>query len=184
MNRRVDPGSLQAARPGASTDVFLQPGEYYVGGGTRVRTLLGSCVSITLWHPRRRIGAMSHFVLADRGRARRGAPDARYGDEALALMVAELALLRVAPEQCEGKIFGGGDMFPEQAARKAQQPTVGRRNGEAARGLLEARGVTVVSQHLYGDGHRQIIFDINTGHVWVRHAKAAAPVPARPGRTR
>jgi chemotaxis protein CheD len=48
--------------------------------------------------------------------------------------------------------------------------------------MLEARGVIVRSQHLYGDGHRQIIFDLFNGHVWVRHANDAAAHPSRPRR--
>ena len=67
-------------------EVFLQPGGFYFGGGrTRISTLLGSCISITLWHPARRIGGMCHFMLPTRGQPA-GAPlDGRYADEALAL---------------------------------------------------------------------------------------------------
>jgi len=184
VNKRLDPGLLKAAQAQASADIILQPGEYYVGSGPRVRTLLGSCVSITLWHPERKVGAMSHFVLAERGGTGNGPPDARYGDEALSLMIDELALLKVAPEACVGKIFGGGDMFPGQASKLAGLPTVGRRNGEAAWSLLEARGIDVTSQHLYGHGHRQIIFDVRTGHVWVRHAKVTGAEDAHPRRKR
>jgi chemotaxis protein CheD len=162
----------------------LQPGDYFVGGGTRVRTLLGSCVSISLWHPRHRIGAMSHFVLADRGGAMGEALDARYGDEALELMRAQLVALGVAVEDCEGKLFGGGDMFPEHSARMTGLPTVGRRNGEAALAMLEAHGVHVHSKHLYGNGHRNIIFDVNNGHVWVRQVKAAATQACAAGNVR
>jgi len=37
--------------------VVLAAGDFHFGGGrTRISTLLGSCVSLTLWHPRRRIG--------------------------------------------------------------------------------------------------------------------------------
>jgi chemotaxis protein CheD len=158
--------------------VFLQPGEYFVGEGVRVNTLLGSCVSITLWHPRKHIGAMSHFVLASRGGPRRDvrvALDARYGDEALELMVAGLAALGVRESECHAKIFGGGDMFAEASTRLGGGVTVGRRNGRAARAMLEARGIAVRSQHLYGSGHRRIAFDLWTGHVWVRHASEGAP---------
>lgn len=39
-------------------DIFLQPGEHYVGDADcTIRTLLGSCVSITLWHPAKLIDA-------------------------------------------------------------------------------------------------------------------------------
>lgn len=44
--------------------VTLQPGEFHFGGAnTRIQTLLGSCVAITLWHPIRRIGGMCHYML-------------------------------------------------------------------------------------------------------------------------
>jgi chemotaxis protein CheD len=43
---------------------------------------------------------------------------------------------------------------------------VGRKNGEAARKLLLDHGIPVVSESLYGIGHRQIIFDVSNGDVW------------------
>lgn len=54
-------------KTGAGFEVYLLPGEYFVGDARyRIRTVLGSCVSITLWHRRLRIGAMSHFLLSER----------------------------------------------------------------------------------------------------------------------
>jgi chemotaxis protein CheD len=161
-------------------DVFLQPGEYFVGDASyRIRTVLGSCVSVTLWCPRQRVGAMSHFMLAARGRAKDSAHDApvldaRYGDEALDLMLDELAAQNVAAASCEAKIFGGGDMFPGRGTRVAF--AVGVRNGEAARMLLLARGIELVSESLFGEGHRQIVFDVGSGHVWSRQVR---PQPDR-----
>jgi len=149
-------------------DVILQPGEYFVGRGCRVRTVLGSCVSITLWAPHQRLGAMSHFLLASRLGSRRVAPaarDGRYGDEALDLMLRELAKAGVAPGDCEAKIFGGGDMFP--GYRGGASP-IGMRNGEAARALLAAHAIPVRTEHLFGHGHRHIVFETDTGAVWVR----------------
>ena len=144
---------------------FLQPGEIMAGNAKhRVRTLLGSCVSITLWHPVHKYGAMSHFLLSARN-APPGTLDARYGEEALCLMLRELRRAQVAPGECVGKIFGGGNMFPEIGS---DLPNVGRRNGEAARQLLGAPGIPVVSERLFGVGHRQIVFDIASGHVWAR----------------
>lgn len=151
-------------------DVFLQPGEYFVGDERHVlRTLLGSCVSITLWHPKRRVGVMSHFLLPTR-RAVAGQPlDGRYGDEAMQLMLRELSRIDVPAAECHAKIFGGANMFPGQ--RQSDAPCVGRKNGAAARELLHAHGIHVASEHLFGVGHRQIIFNIRTGDVWARQAR-------------
>jgi chemotaxis protein CheD len=159
----------QTKRPGV-VEVFLQPGDYFVGDAHyRLRTLLGSCVSIVLWHAGLRVGAMSHFLLAHRPRRRRSSPDGRYGEEAMVLMLHELTRLGVPPAECQGKIFGGGEMFPHQSYSENAQ--VGKRNGETARELLAAHDIPIVSESLFGVGHRQIIFDIDSGDVWVRQVK-------------
>lgn len=154
-------------------DIFLAPGELFVGDANfQIRTILGSCVSITLWHPLLRIGGMSHFLLPTRSNA--GGPpelDGRYGDEALQIMFKDLKAAGANPAQCEAKIFGGGNMFPgNQHARGHYELglTVGRRNGEAARALLKLHGIAVVTESLFGIGHRQIIFDVSKGDVWSR----------------
>lgn len=153
--------------PNKVTDIFLQPGEYFVGNAEyRIRTLLGSCVSIILWHPGRRVGALSHFLLSSRGADPVPELDARYGEEVMCLMLRELKRLNVTATECQGKIFGGGNMFPQQT--KAGMPNVGQRNGKAARCLLRSHGISIVSESLFGVGHRQIIFDIRSGDVWAR----------------
>jgi chemotaxis protein CheD len=147
-------------------DIFLQPGEFFVADSEyQMRTMLGSCVSITLWHPFKRVGAMSHFLLPTRGASDNSKElDARYGDEAMQLMVSELKQMGVATSQCQGKVFGGGNMFPDHF--HAGSINVGRRNGEAALELLNHHGVPIVSESLFGLGHRQIIFDVRNGDVW------------------
>ena len=61
--------------PADALEVFLQPGEFYFGEEkTRIRTLLGSCVAITLWHPKLRIGGMAHYMLPSRPGLAKGQP--------------------------------------------------------------------------------------------------------------
>ncbi len=160
---------------GNAFDVYLLPGEYFVGDARyRIRTLLGSCVSITLWHPRLRIGAMSHFLLSERDPPVQTEPgeglSGRYGREAMALMVAQLQERGVRVRECEAKIFGGGTMFP--SIEGGPQTGIGHRNGVAAETLLAEYGVPVVSESLFGNGHRQILFEVATGDVWVRQGDA------------
>ena len=162
---------LQSLQP---NDIFLQPGELCVSDAEhRLRTILGSCVAITLWHPGRRLGAMSHFLLADRGAHAAAHPlDARYGREALELMVQRLERMNVDVHACEAKIFGGGNMFPGKG--NPAIVSIGSHNGEAARKILAERRILVRHEDLFGNGHRQVIFDIATGDVWVRQV----PPPA------
>ncbi len=155
----------------AAIEVYLLPGEYFVGDARyRIRTLLGSCVSITLWHRGLRIGAMSHFLLSEREPDPGGEPTAglsgRYGKDAMQLMVAQLQERGVRVRECEAKVFGGGTMFPGIEGNR--QPGIGHRNGVAAERLLAEYGIPVVSESLFGTGHRHILFDVSTGDVWVR----------------
>jgi chemotaxis protein CheD len=48
---------------------MIMPGQWHFGPEQiTVKTLLGSCVALTLWHPQRRIGGMCHYLLPDRKR--------------------------------------------------------------------------------------------------------------------
>lgn len=147
----------------ALTDVFLHPGEWFAGGaGQCVRTLLGSCVSVTLWHRASRTGAMSHGVLfARRGEA--GTANAHYGAEALELMLAELGRLGIAGHDCVASVVGGGSMF-----REAPVDHLGRQHGEAMRALLRTYRIPVRAVSLFGYGYRQLRFDLATGEVAAR----------------
>lgn len=82
--------------------------------------MLGSCVSIIPWRPVRRGGAGPALEL-----------DARYGDEAMCLMLRAPEGSDVIPAECQGKIFGGANMDPQQM--KDGTPNVGLCNGEGAR---------------------------------------------------
>ena len=160
-------------------DILLQPGELFVGdAGFQSRKILGSCVSITLWHPQLRVGGMSHFLLPTRGKTVSvDAFDGRYGDEALELMCRDLKAAGANPKQCQAKIFGGGNMFPGNQHARGQQArglSVGRRNGEAARALLHQYGIEVVTESLFGIGHRQIIFDVSKGDVWAKQVRPSS----------
>ncbi|MBA5685625.1 chemotaxis protein CheD [Rugamonas apoptosis] len=147
-------------------DIFLMPGDCFVGDEQyRVRTLVGSCVSVTLWHPRLRVGAMSHFLLPGSNRKRdKPGPAGTYGADAMDYLLAELDRLGVPLTQCEGKIFGGGAMFP----RHARVKDIGMQNGDCARDLMRQHGIRIVSESLFGEGHRQLIFTIRTGEVLSR----------------
>ena len=157
-------------------EIFLQPGEFYFGDGpTRIRTLLGSCVAIVLWQPRLRIGGMCHFMLPRRTHGKRGEPlDGRYAEEAMQMFMQELRRTATSPREYRTKLVGCGRMFalPPQPAGGID---ICARNMEAARELIVHHGFSLHSQDLGGQGHRNVIFDLWTGDVWLRR------VPLRRG---
>jgi len=174
---QVTHASSNKQKPAQVMEIFLQPGEHYVGDHeTRIRTVLGSCVSMTFWHPKKLVGGMCHYMLPTRSAERRTAGsavvDGRYADEAIALVMQEIAATGVLPHEFEVKMFGGGNMFP--GLRKENQH-VGFKNVEMARNLVKKHGFNCVAEHLGGDGHRNVLFDVWSGNVWVRQREVVAP---------
>lgn len=154
----------------ARAEIYLKPGEFQFGGGsTRIHTLLGSCVAITLWHPVLNVGGMCHFMLPSQGGRQSSGFDVRYADEAVQLFMQEIGQRNTRPDEYQAKLFGGCRMFPQLTGKKASE--VGVRNVEAARSLLSANAFRIQSEDAGGSGHRRVIFDLRDGNVWVRHEK-------------
>ncbi len=152
----------------ADQKIFLHPGEFcFAGQGTHVHTLLGSCISITLWHPLLRVGGMCHFVLPSRLAGATGQrPDGRYGDEAMELFDRGVRQRSTALSDYRAKVFGGGNMIGAKAG--SNEDLVGTRNAETAIKLLMDRGVELAVADVGEFGYRRIVFDVTNGDVWVR----------------
>lgn len=147
------------------TELSLLPGEWYFGDASvRLRTLLGSCVAITLWHPQRLVGGMCHFMLPSRQQPGRQL-DGKYADEAVQLLLREVARHHTRAQDYQVKLFGGGNMFPGYS----QQTNIAWSNIDAARRLLKWHQLRPSAEDLGRSGHRSVIFEISSGHVWVRH---------------
>lgn len=149
-------------------EIFLQPGEFYFGEeNTRIRTLLGSCVAVTLWHPRLHIGGMCHYMLPSRmGEPGRETLDGRYADEAMRLFLRELKASRTRPTEFQVKLFGGGNMFGGTTRR--HELDISTRNVEAGRQLLRQHGFRLSAEDLGGLGHRNVMLELWSGDVWVK----------------
>lgn len=161
---------LRAAEP---AEIYLLPGDFHFGGdNTRIRTVLGSCVSIAVWHPLWRIGGMSHSMLPSRNKPGNPAAtslDGHYADEAIELFLREIEEHNTRPNEYRVKLFGGGNMFRQPNSGKTFN--VAESNVEAARWLLEACGFNIHAEHVGGSGHRSVIFDLVDGNVLVKHEK-------------
>ena len=169
-------------KPAHIDEVVLQPGNFHFGdANTRIRTLLGSCVSITMWHPQKLIGGMCHYMLPSRS-VKRANLDGRYADEAMEMFMREIRRSGTHPSEYIVKAFGGGNMFPSIAKRCACQDgrigdacsSVSCKNAGIAKSIVAVHGFKMAVHDLGGTGHRNIAFDIWSGHVWVSHKRVQA----------
>lgn len=143
---------------------YVQPGELF--GSTRptaVTTVLGSCVAVCLFDPRRGIGGLNHYLLphgdADSPRAR------RFGTVAIAELIAALAARGSQPKDLLAKVFGGADVLD---AFRHGDDSLGARNVEVAYAVLKEQRIPVVSQDVRGQKGRKLIFHTHDGNAFVR----------------
>ncbi|QXI31163.1 chemotaxis protein CheD [Pseudomonas vanderleydeniana] len=151
-------------KPKGVIEVFLQPGELYFSDRyTRLRTLLGSCVSIVLWHREALLGGMCHYLLPTSCHPDHK-PDGRYADGALHQLLREIRMSGTHARDYRIGLFGGGNMLE---SRNRQH--IGQRNVEAGLALLAAHGLACHAQDVGGEGYRNLIFDVWSGSIALRH---------------
>ncbi|MAL99361.1 chemotaxis protein CheD [Hydrocarboniclastica marina] len=154
-------------RLGSAIDIFLHPGEHdFVDEHFNLRTTLGSCVSIVLWHPTRHLGGMCHYLLPEGKRSKDEPLNGKYADQAFELLLGQVRKHGTQLDQYQVKLFGGGNMFP---GCMASAPGVASRNIEAARRIVARHRLNVTAESLGGAGHRNLVFEVASGDVWVQH---------------
>ncbi|MGP0173016.1 chemotaxis protein CheD [Pseudomonas sp. NCHU5208] len=155
-------------RPVTTHDVYLNPGEqHFAGAGTRIRTLLGSCVALVFWHPRHRLGGMCHYMLPTRGLP--GLPlDGRYADEAMLLLFKAMTAHGTRPSEYHLRIFGGGNMFP--ALQPRAKSHIGQQNVDMAHKLIAQHGLVSHGELVGGTSHLHLLFDIWSGQLALKRS--------------
>jgi chemotaxis protein CheD len=154
-----------------SEKLFIKPGGWFFGrGNCQVETVLGSCVTITLWHAEYKLGGLCHFMLPARLHHVVQSLDGRYGEEAVLWLKKQARANGLDVRDCEAKLFGGARALVGTNGHHG----VGQRNISFAEHCLRAEGIRVVSNDLGGNGHRYLRFDLSTGDVWVRHGAPLA----------
>lgn len=147
-------------------DLNLLAGQLYFGGeASVVRTLLGSCVGITLWNPKRRLGGMCHFLLPQRAPDPNGGLDGRFGEEAVQMLVEALLRQGTKPSDYEANLFGGADALPDNAKVKTN---IGERNIAKGWELIDHHGFRLIDVDVGDRVPRTVQLNMADGKVSMR----------------
>ena len=163
--------------------VYLKPGELYVGEGpTKVITVLGSCVSVTLFSRRLRLGAICHGTLPHCrkvNKCREMCDDAfKYVDCSLRYMIARFRRSGCSDNEIEVKLFGGADTL---SSRK--ENTIGSMNVKMALDIISQEHLRVIAADVGDSFGRKIIFLTHTGDVYLKRLKDTGALKQVPGIT-
>lgn len=177
----------QLMRPGEDAPpraVQLHIGEYRVARTPEVLyTLLGSCVAVCLYDAAAGTGGMNHILLP--GRAdddRRMGEVARFGHDAVELLVQALVAAGASRRRLAAKLFGGGHVI--RLMDESTSP--GHRNVAFIRGLMRAERIPVVASDLGGYEARKVWFRTDTADVLLKRVpvQLVAAVRREEGRFR
>ena len=137
--------------------------------GAVIRTTLGSCVSVCLYDPERRIGGMNHFLLPEDNGSDRG--PSHYGVHSMELLINALMKLGAERSRLVAKVFGGGATMGSKLSSG-----VGRRNADFAIGFLEEEGIRVVAKKVCAPSALSVLFDTASGGARVKELGAVSEV--------
>ncbi|MFM2346602.1 MAG: hypothetical protein RL654_1355 [Pseudomonadota bacterium] len=174
------PPTEAEARYREPTSGFVQPhhghtlnllaGQLYFGTqASTVKTLLGSCVALAMWHPQRRIGAMCHYLLPCRQRGG-GPPDARFGDEAIGMLLQAIERSGTRPADFQTHLYGGADTMP---GREGPNFNIGERNIAIGCALIDRHGFDLQAVDVGDFVPRTVVLDLREGHITVRRGTSS-----------
>lgn len=154
-------------------NIYLKQGEYYISDGrpAQVRTVLGSCVTVTMHCPILKIGAITHALLPFPLPGSEVLPNHwyRYVDSSIRQVFKKVMMKKVDKRQLEVKIFGGAHMLlPESKKPERKELNIGRRNVETALKTIQELGLNVTATDVGGPQGRKLLFFPHRGDVWVK----------------
>lgn len=145
--------------------VSIGIGEYFASNQDIViHTVLGSCVAVCLYDPEKKIGGMNHILMPSNPDINHYDASARYGINAMELLINAIMRLGGNRKKMVAKTFGGANLLMAVSQEKA----VGARNIEFVVNFLRAEKIKILGRDFGGHDSRKIFFHIGTGEVFLK----------------
>jgi chemotaxis protein CheD len=150
----------------ALEQVPVRIGEVRVAAGSSVLFTigLGSCVAVALYDAQQQVGGLAHAMLPNPS-AGRHAPPGRFATTAVAELMQLLQAEGASPARMRARLAGGASMFRD--VLEGDGLRLGRRNVEAAREALQAAGIPVDGEDVYGTYGRSVFLRTIDGRLLV-----------------
>jgi len=143
-------------------EFFLNPGELIFSKKEIViKTILGSCVAVSLHDKKNKYGGMCHFLLPE---SEQNVISTKYGNIAVLTLIKKFLKAGCSVESMEASIIGGAFiMFNEKEIF-----FIGDRNSEIARQILKNHKIKIKSINTGGEHGKRVIFNTYTNTLIVQ----------------
>ena len=145
--------------------VSIGIGDYFASSqDVVIHTVLGSCVAVCLYDPENKIGGMNHILMPFNPDINKYDASARYGINAMELLINAIMRLGGNRKKMVAKTFGGANLL----MAVSQDNAMGVRNVEFVVNFLRAEKIKILSRDFGGHDSRKIFFHIATGEVFLK----------------
>lgn len=127
---------------------------------------LGSCVAISLYDPEHSVGGVAHALLPRPKAGQVVDRPGKFVSTAVGCLVDALLESGAKQEHLQAKLCGGASMFKGFGGGK--DSSVGERNLDAAKTVLENYGIPIVAADIAFDFGRTMELDLTSGMMRVR----------------
>jgi chemotaxis protein CheD len=142
---------------------YLYPGNLFADREPHmVTTVLGSCVSVCLFDPVRRLGGINHYMLPFWNGEGLASP--KYGNIAIQKLIERMLSLGCDRRALEAKVFGGGEVLRITSGAM----NVGQRNIMLAMEMLTQEKIPIKVANVGGQQGRKLYFNSGDGQVLMK----------------
>jgi chemotaxis protein CheD len=158
---------------------YIKPGEYYSSReDVVISTILGSCISVALFDASVSAGGMNHFMLP----YPKGVDDtllsssAKYGINAMELLINDLLKLGARKDRLRAKVFGGSAVITLDRAATFDIPEM---NIRFVIEFLDTERIPVDSLSVGGRLPRKVYFFPATSRVLMKYTRSESSALSR-----
>lgn len=127
---------------------------------------LGSCIGLILYDPVTKIGGMVHYMLPDSTKVRNNGNIAKFADTGIDELLKRVVGAGANRTRLEAKIAGGAKMF--EVSGLSEVGNIGARNAEAAREILNAKGIRLIAEDTGLNYGRTVELNCETGEFYIK----------------
>lgn len=137
--------------------------DYKVGKApaTLISYGLGSCIGVSLYDPKAKVGGLLHIMLSDSTSSRATENPMKFADTGVPLMLDDVLKLGAVKTRLVAKMAGGAQMFAFANATDIMK--VGARNAEAVKQMLDKFNIKLLAEDTGGSYGRTVQIDLETG---------------------
>jgi chemotaxis protein CheD len=154
-----------------TNEIIVETGSIKISNDSNalITSALGSCVAITLYDKKQKLGGMVHYILPENPG---GKKKAKYADSGIKLLLEKMLEFNARKEDLKAKMVGGAIMFEEFMEDIGN--SIGKRNVKKGKEILNELGIKLIAQDIGGNYGRSVRFQLSDGNVYITSYKAGA----------